>query len=559
VSAARRSLAALGRLALACTVAAAAGASAEEPSLEVTLEPRRIGIEDAARLEVRILEPNGTPNVDLGPLDNLQVVGGPSTGTELSWINGAASRATTFTYVVQGIEVGPAAFGPVTVSLGDVKLQSEKISAEVVPGSVVPQQPSGRRSVFPADPFGDVFQRRQPTRAARVELRQLLDKQRIVLGQPIVARVVLDTTAGGVDGFEWVDAPSYPGWWAQRVEPPERISGEVVEIDGVRYNRFVVARHVLVPLKTGSLVVPAVAARIGFRSASLFAPQQVVERASREMVVEVDSRPAAPEGFAGAVGDLTYTARLNPKKITYGESAVLSIELRGSGNLPLVEAPAMWPRCEDCESYPPEEESAVTVDGRGIRGTRVWRKTLVPRRSGELELGAVDLAVFDPATGSYRESSLGPLRLVVEPPPVTPTPIVAAAAESEPGALPPTTESSPVVPGSGPPQWAWILGALAVGLAAGGVVTYLVARRRHEALPPRRDGESPAERARHLQVALERWWLDARTTSRYEALEGEMQTLRRDLEAVRFAPGRADHSETVADLEERVRRLMRRA
>ena len=44
-----------------------------------------------------------------------------------------------------------------------------------------------------------------------------------------------------------------------------------------------------------------------------------------------------------------------------------------------------------------------------------------------------------------------------------------------------------------------------------------------------------------------------------EALEGEMQALRRELEAVRFAPGRADHSETVSDLEDRVRSLMRRA
>lgn len=38
-----------------------------------------------------------------------------------------------------------------------------------------------------------------------------------------------------------------------------------------------------------------------------------------------------------------------------------------------------------------------------------------------------------------------------------------------------------------------------------------------------------------------------------------MRGLRRDLEAVRFAPGRADHSETVAELEERLRSLMRLA
>ncbi len=554
-----RSPAMLGRLLLSSVVGVAAVAAASDPGLEVTLEPRRFGIEDAARLEVRVLEPSGTPSVDLGSLTNLQIVGGPSTGTELSWSNGAASRATTFNYVVQGVEVGPAAIGPVTVRMGKVELSSQLIEAEVVPGSVVAQQPAGRRSAFPANPFGDFFQRRQPTRAARVELRHLLASDRIVLGQPVLSRVVLDTTAGGVDGFEWVDAPSYPGWWAQRVEPPERIAGEVVEIDGVRYNRFVVARHVLVPLKTGSLAVPAVGARVGFRSGSLFAPQQVVERTSRERVVEVAPRPQAPVGFAGAVGDLRYKASLQPERIDFGESTVLSIELRGSGNLPLVEAPALWPVSEDCESYPPEEESSVTVDGRGIHGTRIWRKTLVPRSSGELELAAVELAVFDPAAGTYRKQVLGPMKLYVEPPPATPIPAAEPVTAEGLDAPSQTTETSPLVVQSRPPQWMWILGALAVGLLAGGVVTYLLARSRRVALPPRRNGESPAERARQLQVALERWWLDVRVKSRSEHLEGEMQALRRDLEAVRFAPGRADHSETVSDLEDRVRSLMRRA
>jgi len=109
------------------------------------------------------------------------------------------------------------------------------------------------------------------------------------------------------------------------------------------------------------------------------------------------------------------------------------------------------------------------------------------------------------------------------------------------------------------PLWAWIVGALIIGLAVGGVAPFLMARRRKGALPPRRAGESPAERARELQVALERWWMDARARAKGRALEEEMQQLRRELEAIRFAPGRADHTETVLDLEERLRGLMRRA
>lgn len=96
------STAMLGRLTAALVLAVAAVASGADPGLDVSLEPRRFGIEDAARLQVRVLEPSGTPSVDLGPLANLQVVGAPSTQTELSWVNGAASRATTSTIWCRG-------------------------------------------------------------------------------------------------------------------------------------------------------------------------------------------------------------------------------------------------------------------------------------------------------------------------------------------------------------------------------------------------------------------------------------------------------------------------
>jgi hypothetical protein len=238
---------------------------------------------------------------------------------------------------------------------------------------------------------------------------------------------------------------------------------------------------------------------------------------------------------------------------------VLTIELRGNGNLPLVEAPAKWPVCSDCESYPPEEESKVAVDDSGIHGSRAWRTTLVPRISGEIDLEPVMLAVFDPSAGHYRKQTLGPLRLVVEPPPVTPTPVM-----EEEGRIVDEQELEETAPSTGGdeaglPPWAWIVGALVLGLALGGVAPVLMSRRRRGTLPPRRAGESPAERARELQVALERWWMDARARAKGRALEGEMQQLRRELEAIRFAPGRADHTETVHDLEERLRSLMRHA
>jgi BatD DUF11 like domain len=535
----------------------AAHAAASEPGLEVHLQPRRFGVNDLAQLTIRVTEPPPnlqTPN--LGELSNLELVGGPSTGSEFSFVNGVASRSQTFTYVLRARQPGPASVGPVTARAGDKLLRANPVSAEVVEGSVAAPSRRGRRSPFTSDPFADLMPRRAPPRI-EVALRHDLSSRTVVVGQPLVATVYLDSTVSSLYDFNWKTAPSYPGFWAQRLENPDQVTPEVVEIGGVRFHRYRVMQSVLVPLKSGSVEIPAVEAAIGVRSTGFFDSGQLIERSTPVRTVEVTARPPAPDGFSGAVGDLRYSASLEPAEIEYGESAVMTVRLEGRGNLPLVEAPTRFPSSVDCEIYPPEEASKVKVDGSGIHGSRTWQMTVVPEGFGSIELASVDLSVLDPTTGRYATQTIGPLTLMVAAPPPTPTPIVTPVpVESEGGE---GIEAAERQTDGGFPPWLWIVGALVLGGGAGASVTWVLSRRARFAVPPRRPDQTPADRARELQLTLERWWLDARETSRGAAVEDEMQDLRRDLEAVRFAPGRADHSHTVEDLESRLKRLMRRA
>ncbi len=460
-------------LAAAGVMVAAGFSHAAEPSLEVLLQPRRFGVEDLAQLTVRVNEPPaklGAPK--LGTLDNLEVVGGPSSGSEFSFVNGVASRSQTFTYILRAMGPGPATVGSVTVTVGETELRAEPVVAEVVEGSLVPPQ-RRRRSPF-SDPFAEVMPRRAPPRV-EVVLKHSLSTDRVVVGQPVIATVFLDSTTSSIFDFNLRTAPSYPGFWAQRLDnletPPER-----VEIDGIVYYRYLVMRSVLVPLKAGRLEVPAVEAAIGVRSGGFFDSGQLVERSTPVRVVDVAERPPAPSGFAGAVGNLRYSARLEPDVIDFGSSSVLTLKLEGRGNLPLVRAPDVLPVCEDCDTYPPEETSDVTVDGDGIHGSRSWQVTVVPQQWGEIELGAVDLAVFDPAAGRYVTQTVGPLTLNVVPPPPTPTPVVTPVPESDGD----EGEGDPISAtgdGESAPSWLWLGGALGLGLLLGGSVTWFLTRR----------------------------------------------------------------------------------
>ncbi|NOZ79608.1 MAG: protein BatD [Acidobacteria bacterium] len=544
---------------LAGAVLVAAAAAASQPAVQVRLQPRRLGVRDLTRLSItitggRVEGPPPKPS----RLKNLQIVGGPSTSQEFSWVNGVSSSRVTYSYVLQPLNTGPAEVGPVTVSVGGRTITSAPISAVVVAGSVAPT--AARRPV-PSNPF-DQFFGGGVTRQVRVGLRLIVPRLKVYQGQCVPVTIALETTAG-INGFQWSRPPTFPGWWAQRVTLPEQVNPSIVQRNGVQYRQYPVARYVLVPLKPGKVQIPPVAAHIGIRSYSLFEPSRVIERSTPATTFTVIKRPPAPPGYSGAVGRLTYRARVSPEKVRLGGSIMLSIELSGRGNLPLVDAPAAWPGCSTCETFSPEESSKVIVDASGIHGTRTWTRAFIPRQWGTLHLPAIRLAVFDPDRGSYVLHSLGPFTVEVLPPPTTPTP--APAARPAPAVRSNvSTPHAPVSYGNRRAEtrsfnWIWLVIALGLGVASGLVIAVMVMRSRRVRIPRPRAGQTPADRARQLQAVVEGWWAALPERKHTESLAGRVDALRRELEAVRFAPGRADHSQTVVDLEAKVRTLLRGA
>ncbi len=535
-------------------------AAASQPAVQVRLQPRRLGVRDLTRLSITI-----TGGSVQGPaprpshLKNLQIVGGPSTSQEFSWVNGVSSSRVTYSYVLQPLKIGPAEVGPIRVTIGGKTMTTAPVSAVVVAGSVAPARP---RPAIPANPF-DQFFGGGVTRQVRVGLRLILPRLKVYQGQGVPVTFVLESTAG-IDGFQWSTPPTFPGWWAQQVKLPNQVSPSIVQRNGVEYRQYPVARYVLVPLKTGTVRIPPVTARIGIRSYSLFQPSQVVERSTPAATVTIVPRPPAPAGYSGAVGTLTYRAAVSPRKVQLGGSVMLSIELKGRGNLPLVEAPAAWPSCATCETFPPEETSKVKVDATGIHGTRTWTRAYIPRQWGTLHLPAIRLAVFNPDGGRYVSQVLGPFTVEVVPPPRTPAPrptsqaVPAQEAHALSAQHSTRSQTAPSSRRAGF-NWMWLFIALGFGVAAGLVIAVIVMRSWHVRIPRARAGQTPADRARQLQAVVEGWWAALPERKRTEDLTERVAVLRRELEAVRFAPGRADHSQTVLELEAKVRALLRGA
>lgn len=184
-------------------------------------------------------------------------------------------------------------------------------------------------------------------------------------------------------------------------------------VDGARYRPFVFARA-LFPLRAGVLAIPP--ARLSYtlgNAGTLFGRQerQSAQTARQSVVVRELPTDGRPASFAGAVGVYSVRARVERSAGRVGDAVQLTVSIEGVGNVKLLPAPMI--AIPDVTSSPSGE--AITVDSTDllVRGSKTFRYLLTPRKDGDVPLGNLRYAFFNPVRGAYTESTvpLGSLRV----------------------------------------------------------------------------------------------------------------------------------------------------
>ena len=108
--------------------------------------------------------------------------------------------------------------------------------------------------------------------------------------------------------------------------------------------------------------------------------------------------------FSGLVGEFEISATLDRREITPDETATLAVTVKGRGNLKeMAEFSLDLP--DGLKSYVDKPEENINVGVDGYVGSKVFKFALVPVKSGEYEIGPLELCWFDLATESYKTAS----------------------------------------------------------------------------------------------------------------------------------------------------------
>jgi len=318
----------------------------------------------------------------------------PSTSTNYSIVNGQASRAYIYSWTFVAETPGTFTFPGVSIDVDGQNYTTNLISVTVIDRNTAASR-SGA-----AQP--DIF--------IKVELSD----DRPVVGQQIMADLVLYfkqplEIVNYQPSNNWVTE----GFWKESLSDGTNPRAESVILGGERYRRAVLLRYALFPSRAGNLNISGAKLTATVRNTSRQSDpfssffggfgtnQRTVELTSENLRVEVRALPdPGAARTINAVGNFTIQRRILPERAMVGEAIEVITDVRGTGNLALINKPR-YAFPDGFEVFQPQETLNLTKSSDGIGGLRSFRDILIARRSGNFEIPAEQLVFYDPSRRRY--------------------------------------------------------------------------------------------------------------------------------------------------------------
>jgi hypothetical protein len=412
------------KIAVACALLAFAGGARAETRVVASVDRTRIGEQDTLVLTVRAEgeEAGRVEAPSLAGVREFRLLRGPSVSTQFQWVNGRASSAKSWTYVLMPRRTGRLLIPALELEKGSEVLRTEPVEVEVVAGTLGPAPGRGRPLPLrpPASEGGE---------AARVEVDVEADRERAYVGQQVTLTYRIYSQAE-ITGIDLVDVPAYPGFWVEDLKVDANRAGRRAVRQGEEYLELTVMRKALFATRSGTLEIPPLTFSIGVRASGgdpfeslFFGTGRTIYRKSPALRLEVRPLPeeGKPAAFGGAVGRYRLHVSPDRQEAAVNDAISLRVRVEGEGNVRPIAAPRL-PELPDFRAYDPKVDEKTSTERERLRGSKVWDFVLLPLAPGVQEIPPVEFAYFEPDSGRYHTLRSSPIRVQV------------ARAEAEPGA-----------------------------------------------------------------------------------------------------------------------------
>lgn len=375
-------------------------------NIKVTMDaPTRVSISERFQLNITV---NAEPTEFTPPnLNDFTVFGNPmqQSGGSSYYENGRIVRSYEFTYsyILQPKRTGKINLGTASYTVNGKKYTSNNLEIEVS-GSGNPASQGSGQTNQQVDESGDLF------------LKVFLDKSTVYQGEFITASVKLYSRYYISSASPAVSWPSFNGFYRRDIETPplRQLNREV--INGKAYLTGVVQKLILIPQKSGELIIDPCKMIVTLNDDDFFFSSGGTQKEVFSKPVKVTVKPLVnrPASFTGGVGKFNLDVKYDKTKVKENDPVIMKISVTGAGNIELLEAPKVnFP--EGIETSEPTVTNKTSSADGGISGSKQFEYLLIPRAPGKIAIPPIEFSYFDPVAKQYKTITSSSTTIEVEP------------------------------------------------------------------------------------------------------------------------------------------------
>jgi hypothetical protein len=413
--------------------------------LSLSVGAREVAVGEAVQIRLEAMsddgDPPSDPQLDVPP--GFQVRG-PSVGTRqqvsISGFNMVTQTGISVSWLVTPVRAGLFSIGPASVSYKGQRRRADAVQLQVLPAGQQPRSRRSRRQVDPFDSFDplagsgfdDLFDKlrggsrfeqlpaapldlvpdRAPDHLAFLDVH--IDQRRAVVGEQVTLAIYAHGAQGLFQEAPGAREPTHPDFLAQRlVEDGSRQPVYQYSLDGQRWIAVKVREIALFPLRAGNLEIGPLefgflGRRYGVRTG------EGLRRTTRPIVIEVTEPPSQgrPPGYTGEVGDFALRAVVEPRSVEAGGSVAVTATLQGKGRLP---GALRVPERSGAEWLEPTVRDDPSTEGSVVGGSRTFTYLVRLTQPGSVDLGSLQLPLYDAEAKRYRVASVALGAVMVAP------------------------------------------------------------------------------------------------------------------------------------------------
>ena len=324
--------------------------------------------------------------------------------TRMQIINGDITSAVDYNYILIPKKAGIFKIGPATLHYKGQTVSSNQITLKITSADTKPKSAK------------DIFI------TTKVSIKEPYVNQQIIYTFRLYRRVKIANAS--------LDNPSFEGFRIESLGKERQyetvINGRSFLVTEIKQALFPAREGTLeiAPAKLQCKVVPRTRRKRGFFDDpffddSFFGFSRTEAKVLHSNPITVEVKPLPAEGktplFSSLVGDFNIATSVSKKKLEVGDTATLTITIKGKGNIRDAHSPD-FPSLSHFKVYDDKPTLTVQTSGDTFGGTLTIKKALVPLKEGILKVPALAFTYFNPQLGRYELCKSTSLVMQVLPP-----------------------------------------------------------------------------------------------------------------------------------------------